>query len=71
MNKSAVSDHLLLTFYSTATIFLQNSYRRGFLAADRTKLRQSTLEMMILKALTIEEMHSMGISHRIAEIAIC
>jgi DNA-binding PadR family transcriptional regulator len=41
------------------------------LAPDRTKLRQGTPEMMILKALTVEEMHGMGISHRIAEIAIC
>lgn len=29
-NKSGVRDHLLLTFYSTASIFLQNLYRRGF-----------------------------------------
>ncbi|HEX2663308.1 MAG TPA: hypothetical protein VHM93_10800 [Candidatus Acidoferrum sp.] len=37
----------------------------------QTRLRQGILDMLIRKALTIEKMHGLGISHRIAEVTIC
>jgi PadR family transcriptional regulator len=38
------------------------------LAPDQTKLLQGTLDMMILKALALAEMHGLGISRRIEQI---
>lgn len=36
--------------------------------AEQVNLLQGTLDMMILKALALEEMHGLGISHRIEQI---
>lgn len=36
--------------------------------SDQTNLLQGTLDMMILKALALEEMHGLGISRRIEQI---
>ena len=36
--------------------------------SDQTNLLQGTLDMMILKSLALEEMHGLGISHRIEQI---
>lgn len=38
------------------------------MAPDQTNLLQGTLDMMILKALALEEMHGLGISRRIEQI---
>lgn len=38
------------------------------MAASRTDLLQGTLDLLILKALALGEMHGMGISRRIAQI---
>jgi DNA-binding PadR family transcriptional regulator len=38
------------------------------LATDQTNLLQGTLDMMILKALALAEMHGLGISRRIEQI---
>jgi len=38
------------------------------LPADQTKLLQGTLDMMILKALALAEMHGLGISRRIEQV---
>jgi PadR family transcriptional regulator, regulatory protein PadR len=38
------------------------------LAADPTNVLQGTLDMMILKCLTLGEMHGLGISRRIEQI---
>lgn len=38
------------------------------MAPDQTNLLQGTLDMMILKSLALEEMHGLGISHRIEQI---
>lgn len=38
------------------------------MAEARTDLLQGTLDLLILKALALEEMHGMGISRRIAQI---
>jgi len=38
------------------------------LAPDQTNLLQGTLDMMILKALALAEMHGLGISRRIEQI---
>jgi transcriptional regulator len=38
------------------------------LATDQTNLLHGTLDMMILKSLALEEMHGLGISHRIEQI---
>jgi hypothetical protein len=37
----------------------------SYLAHDPTNLLQGTLDLMILKALALEEMHGLGISRRI------
>jgi PadR family transcriptional regulator PadR len=36
--------------------------------ASRTDLLQGTLDLLILKALALEDMHGMGISRRIAQV---
>jgi PadR family transcriptional regulator, regulatory protein PadR len=59
---------LLLIFYRKNTIFLPSNYRREPLAPDQTNLLQGTLDMMILKALALQEMHGLGISRRIEQI---
>ena len=38
------------------------------MAASRTDLLQGTLDLLILKALALGEMHGMGISRRIAQV---
>ena len=38
------------------------------MAAPRTDLLQGTLDLLILKALALEQLHGMGISRRIAQI---
>lgn len=38
------------------------------MTAEQTNLLQGTLDMMILKALALEEMHGLGISSRIEQI---
>jgi PadR family transcriptional regulator, regulatory protein PadR len=38
------------------------------MAASRTDLLQGTLDLLILKALALEELHGMGISRRIAQM---
>lgn len=37
--------------------------------ADSTELLQGTLEMLVLKALSLEPMHGWGIGHRIAQLS--
>ena len=65
---SAPLAHLLLTFCRKVPMFLQKIYRRDFLASDPTNLLHGTLDMMILKALALTEMHGLGISRRIEQI---
>ncbi|MDQ2842039.1 MAG: PadR family transcriptional regulator [Acidobacteriota bacterium] len=38
------------------------------MSSSRTDLLQGTLDLLILKALALEELHGMGISRRIAQI---
>lgn len=38
------------------------------MAADPTNVLQGTLDMMILKSLSVQEMHGLGISRRIMQI---
>jgi PadR family transcriptional regulator PadR len=38
------------------------------MAASRTDLLQGTLDLLILKALALDDMHGMGISRRIAQV---
>jgi len=38
------------------------------MAGSRTDLLQGTLDLLILKALALEDMHGMGISRRIAQV---
>ena len=38
------------------------------MSTERTNLLQGTLDLMILKALALEEMHGLGISRRIEQI---
>ncbi|HKQ86587.1 MAG TPA: PadR family transcriptional regulator [Candidatus Acidoferrales bacterium] len=38
------------------------------MASEQTNLLQGTLDLMILKALALEEMHGLGISRRIEQI---
>src|SRR5262252_7701739 len=66
--RRSIIAHLLLTFYSKALIFLQGVYRRGILAPDQNNLLQGTLDMMILKALALGELHGLGVSRRIEQI---
>jgi PadR family transcriptional regulator, regulatory protein PadR len=42
--------------------------RRQDLAQEATNLLQGTLDLMILKALALQEMHGLGISRRIEQI---
>jgi PadR family transcriptional regulator PadR len=47
------------------------SYRKtigGWLPTPQSDLLQGTLDLLILKALTLQELHGMGISRRIAQI---
>lgn len=47
------------------------SYRqtiREFMPAPRSDLLPGTLDLLILKALTLQELHGMGVSRRIAQI---
>jgi PadR family transcriptional regulator PadR len=39
------------------------------MASSQSDLLQGTLDLLILKSLTLEQMHGMGISRRIAQIA--
>src|SRR5271163_2291228 len=47
------------------------SYRHtigGFMPAPQSDLLQGTLDLLILKALTLQALHGMGVSRRIAQI---
>lgn len=59
---------LLLTFDRNALTLTSNVYRRFVLTEDSTNLLQGTLDLMILKALVLQEMHGLGISRRIEQI---
>ncbi|MGH9739324.1 MAG: PadR family transcriptional regulator [Candidatus Acidiferrales bacterium] len=49
-------------------IFASTVYRRTLLGNEPTNLLQGTLDLMILKALALKEMHGLGISRRIEQI---
>jgi PadR family transcriptional regulator, regulatory protein PadR len=49
-------------------IFQQDVYRRDAVSPEQTNLLQGTLDLVILKALALEEMHGLGISRRIEQI---
>ncbi len=60
---------LLLTFYKK--MWNHSPYRISItelMSSSRTDLLQGTLDLLILKALALEELHGMGISRRIAQI---
>src|SRR5260370_10803271 len=66
---------LLLTGYGCASYFLQDVCRRCREMAEtqgpeasQTNLLQGTLDLLILKALALGEMHGFGISRRIEQI---
>ena len=45
------------------------SLQESVLSPEQTNLLQGTLDMVILKALRLGEMHGLGISHRIEQIS--
>src|ERR1700736_2598425 len=58
---------LLLTVYKSVLL----SYRQTigeFMPAPQSDLLQGTLDLLILKALALQELHGMGVSRRIAQI---
>jgi transcriptional regulator len=49
-------------------IFLQNVYMRWHVEPTQTNLLQGTLDLLILKTLSLGELHGLGISRRIGQI---
>jgi PadR family transcriptional regulator, regulatory protein PadR len=47
---------------------MQNIYRKHRMESIQTNLLQGTLDLLILKALSLGEMHGLGISRRIEQI---
>ena len=58
----------VLTFYRTGGTLLQRVYRKEPMADSQTNLLQGTLDLLILKALTLGQLHGLGISRRIEQI---
>ena len=59
---------LLLTATSTTPYHRQTTYRLS-MAADRSELLPGTLEMLILKTLTIAPMHGYGIAQHLQQLS--
>jgi PadR family transcriptional regulator len=57
-----------LTFYMRYAIFLQNLYMSTNRPAIQTNLLQGTLDLLVMKALALGEMHGLGISRRIEQM---
>src|SRR5580698_4767667 len=49
-------------------VFLQAIDRRDGMGSNQTNLLQGTLDLLVLKALALEELHGLGISRRIEQI---
>src|SRR5580693_1262676 len=49
-------------------IFLQNVDRSKTLSSNQTNLLQGTLDLLILKALRVGELHGLGVSRRIEQM---
>jgi PadR family transcriptional regulator, regulatory protein PadR len=58
---------LLLTIDIYTSILLETSDRNVAMASNQTNLLQGTLDLLILKTLTLGELHGLGISRRIAQ----
>jgi PadR family transcriptional regulator, regulatory protein PadR len=59
---------LLLTFYRECVVFVQTVDRRDGMGSNQTNLLQGTLDLLVLKALALGELHGLGISRRIEQI---
>jgi PadR family transcriptional regulator, regulatory protein PadR len=59
---------LLLTLYTGSAIFVQNADRSHGMPSSQTNLLQGTLDVLILKALALHEMHGLGISRHIERV---
>jgi len=58
-----------LTFYMGRPNLPVESLQESVLSPEQTNLLQGTLDMVILKALRLGEMHGLGISRRIEQIS--
>src|SRR5205085_11418304 len=58
-----------LTFYRGRPNLPVESLQESVLSPEQTNLLQRTLDMVILKALRLGEMHGLGISRRIEQIS--
>src|ERR1700744_227735 len=59
----------LLTFYWGGANLPVESLQESVLSPEQTNLLQGTLDILILKALRLGEMHGLGISRRIEQIS--
>ena len=59
----------LLTFYWGGANLPVESLQESALSPEQTNLLQGTLDILILKALRLGEMHGLGISRRIEQIS--
>jgi transcriptional regulator len=67
--RHAVRDFRIDSLYEMRVILLlQIIYRKGEMEQLQSNLLQGTLHMLILKALSLGEMHGLGISRRIEQI---
>jgi PadR family transcriptional regulator len=57
-----------LTFYMRYAIFLQSLYMSTNRPGTQTNLLQGTLDLLVMKALALGEMHGLGISRRIEQM---
>lgn len=59
----------ILTIYTRRHIrLLQNIYRRMDVGEKKTDLLQGTLDLLVLKTLSLGPLHGLGVSHRIEQI---
>jgi PadR family transcriptional regulator PadR len=59
---------LVLTFYTNVRILLQNIYMRRVVGDKQTNLLQGTLDLLILKALSLGDLHGLAVSRRIEQM---
>jgi transcriptional regulator len=67
ISKNSICDPL--TFYRGRPNLPVESLQESVLSPEQTNLLQGTLDMVILKALRLGEMHGLGISRRIEQIS--
>ena len=65
-----VGNHLLLTFGRTDTTFLPSSGRKQLAKPSSSEqVLQGTLDLLILKTLSLAPMHGWGLTHRIEQLS--